>query len=207
MALTLYDAMPSANSERVWMVLFEKDLPYERVTVNLRRKEQKEPEFLALNPYGKVPVLVDDGKVLFESCIINEYLEEKYPRTPLWPADPYLRGRGRVLVDYALQYLQEPYWPLRVEMWKEAGKRDASIVDRQRKTLRELVRYFDDALAEHPFLIGDFSLADINVWPRFYRLEEYGVLPDPTLVRVNRWLERMKQRPSVRFIEGRRPAH
>src|SRR5215470_655257 len=92
MAITLYDAVPSSNSDRSKIVLQEKGLPYKRVTLNLANKDQKRPEFLKLNPYGKVPVLDDDGKILFESCIINEYLDEKYPNPPFMPRDPYLRG-------------------------------------------------------------------------------------------------------------------
>jgi glutathione S-transferase len=92
MTITLYDALPSANSDRVKIVLHEKGLAYKRVTLNLANKEQKRPEFLKLNPYGKVPVIDDNGKVLFESCIINEYLDEQYPNPPLMPTDPYLRG-------------------------------------------------------------------------------------------------------------------
>ena len=96
MAITLYDAVPSSNSDRTKIALHEKGLVYNRVTLELAKKDQKQPEFLKLNPYGKVPVLNDAGKILFESCIINEYLDEKYPNPPLMPKDPYLRGRGRV---------------------------------------------------------------------------------------------------------------
>ena len=74
MAIKLYDAVPSSNSDRVKIALHEKGLDYQRVTLSLAKKDQKRPEFLKLNPYGKVPVIVDDGQVLFESCIINEYL-------------------------------------------------------------------------------------------------------------------------------------
>jgi glutathione S-transferase len=203
MSLVLYDAMPSANSERVWMTLFEKGLSYERVTLNLRKREQKEPKFLELNPYGRVPVLVDDGNVLFESCVINDYLDAKYPSPALWPADPYLRARGQVLVDYALNFLQDTYWPLRVEMFKSAHERDASVVDSKRRILKEMAGFLENDLAGKPFLVGDFSLADINVWPRLSRLEEYGVLPDSSLPRLSAWLQRMKQRPSVQSIQGR----
>lgn len=66
--------------------MYEKNIPYETVPVDLVKKEQKRPEFLKMNPYGKVPVLVDDA-IIYESCIINEYLEEKYPAPPLLPAD------------------------------------------------------------------------------------------------------------------------
>jgi len=109
MAIILYDAIPSSNSDRVKIALHEKGLAYERVTLDLAKKEQKRPEFLKLNPYGKVPVINDNGQILFESCIINEYLDEQYPNPPLMAKDPYLRGRGRGLVDYSLNYLHEPY--------------------------------------------------------------------------------------------------
>ena len=72
MAIILYDAIPSSNSDRVKIALHEKGLAYERVTLDLAKKEQKRPEFLKLNPYGKVPVINDNGQILFESCIINE---------------------------------------------------------------------------------------------------------------------------------------
>jgi glutathione S-transferase len=129
MAITLYDAVPSSNSDRVKIALHEKGLTYQRVTLNLAKKDQKRPEFLQLNPYGKVPVIDDGGQILFESCIINEYLNEKYPNPPLMPTDPYLRGRGRILVDYALNYTHDPYWVLRGEMLKPEAERNAAVVD------------------------------------------------------------------------------
>src|ERR1051325_3008183 len=87
MAITLYHDVPSSNSDRVKIALAEKGLKWEGVRVRLAQREQKKPEFLRLNPYGKIPVLVKDGKVLFESCIINEYLDEKYPDPPLMMQD------------------------------------------------------------------------------------------------------------------------
>jgi glutathione S-transferase len=128
MSITLYDASPSANSDRVKIVLHEKGLAYQRVTLDLAKKEQKRPEFLKLNPYGKVPVINDNGKVLFESCIINEYLDEQYPNPPLMPKEPYVRGRGRILVDYGLRYMHEPYWALRGEVLKNESERDQTII-------------------------------------------------------------------------------
>ena len=83
------------------MVLEEKGLAYETVPIDLRKLEQKTPEYLAMNPYGKVPVLVDGDTVLYESCIINEYLEDRYPDPPLLPSEPALRARIRILIDYA----------------------------------------------------------------------------------------------------------
>jgi glutathione S-transferase len=200
MAITLYDAVPSSNSDRVKIALHEKGLPYNRVTVDLAKKDQKRPEFLKLNPYGKVPVIDDGGKVLFESCIINEYLDEQYPTPPLMPKDPYLRGRGRVLVDYALNYTHEPYWALRGEMLKKESERNGPVMEEKRQTLRNLLRYLQDALGDRPYFLGDMSLTDIAVLPRFLRMESYGALPSPSSPRLGAWLERMKERPSVKAI-------
>ena len=200
MAITLYDAVPSSNSDRVKIALHEKGLPYNRVTLDLANKEQKRPEFLKLNPYGKVPVLDDGGKVLFESCIINEYLDEQYPNPPLMPEDPYLRGRGRVLVDYALNYTHEPYWALRGEMLKKESERNAQITKEKRQTLRDLLQYLENALGDRPYFLGEMSLADIAVLPRLLRMQSYGALPSPSLPRLGVWLQRMKERPSVKAL-------
>jgi glutathione S-transferase len=198
MAITLYDASPSANSDRVKIVLHEKGLAYQRVTLDLAKKEQKQPEFLKLNPYGKVPVINDNGKVLFESCIINEYLDEQYSQPPLMPKDSYLRARGRVLVDYGLRYMHEPYWALRGEMLMQESERDQTTIDEKRRDLRELMRYLEEALGDKPYLLGELSLTDIDLLARFFRFEDYGALPDPSLPRLNAWLQKMKQRPSVK---------
>ena len=200
MAIRLYDAVPSSNSDRVKIALHEKGLAYERTTLVLANKDQKRPEFLKLNPYGKVPVIDDGGKILFESCIINEYLEETYPNPPLMPKDPYLRGRGRVLIDYALNYMHEPYWALRGEMLKPEAQRDRTVLTQTRTKLAELMQYLENALEEKSFFLGDFSLTDIAIVPRALRMEAYGALPAPSLPHLNAWLQRIKARPSVQRI-------
>jgi glutathione S-transferase len=200
MALTLYDAVPSSNSDRTKIALHEKGLAYDRVTLDLAKKDQKRPEFLKLNPYGKVPVLNDSGKILFESCIINEYLDEQYPNPPLMPKDPHLRGRGRVLVDYGLNYMHAPYWALRGEMLKKESERDAATVEEKRQALRHLLQYLEEALGDKPYFLGEMSLTDIDLVPRFLRMETYGAIPEPSFPRVTAWLNRMKERPSVKSI-------
>ncbi len=200
MAITLYHDIPSSNSDRVKIALAEKGLSWDGVFVRLANREQKRPEFLQLNPYGKIPVLAEDGKVLFESCIINEYLNEKYPDPPLMPADPYLRGRGRVLIDYALNYAHAPYWDLRGEMRKPGPERNEKVIEKKRGELRDLLQYLEAELIERAYFLGDFSLVDIAIVPRLLRAETYGALPAPALPRLNAWLERMKARPSVKAI-------
>jgi glutathione S-transferase len=200
MAITLYHDVPSSNSDRVKIALAEKGLAWAGVRISLAKKEQKSAEHLARNPYGKIPVIEDGGKILFESCIINEYLDEQYPDPSLMPKDPYLRGRGRILVDYALNYAHEPYWALRNEMLKQAPERNELVLEEKRATLRKLLTYLEDGLGEKPYFLGVFSLTDIAIIPRFLRMAAYGAMPAPNLPQLNAWLQRMKERPSVRSI-------
>ena len=127
--IKLYDFASSPNCQRVKIVLAEKDLPYEIVPIDLRAKEQKTPDFLKLNPNGKVPVLTDDDLVLYESCIINEYLEEKYPNPPLLPKDPAKKAKARILIDYGMAHLDGPYQKLRMELMKEPAERNQQVAD------------------------------------------------------------------------------
>ncbi len=200
MAIKLYDAVPSSNCDRVKIVLYEKGLGCETVRLDLKKMDQKKPEHLKQNPYGKVPVIDDDGRILFESCIVNEYLDEQYPNPPLMPKDPYLRGRGRILVDYALNYIHEPYWALRGEMLKKDSDRNMLVMEENRQTLRSLLIYLEEALGDKAYFLGDLSLADIDILPRFLRMESYGAIPTPSLPRLTAWLQRMKERPSVKAI-------
>lgn len=198
--IKLYDFKSSPNCQRVKVVLAEKNLPYEIVPIDLRAKEQKTPEYLKLNPYGKVPVLTDGDTVLYESCIINEYLEEKYPNPPLMPRDPAKRARARIMIDYGLAHLDGPYQKLRMELSKDPKEQNQQAIDDAKGELKKLLGRFEDEIGDQPYLMGDFSLVDADLIPRFTRLEGFGVLPDPSLPRLGKYLERMKARPSVKAI-------
>jgi len=198
--IKLYDFKSSPNCQRVKVVLAEKNLSYEIVPIDLPAKEQKTPEYLKMNPYGKVPVLTDDGTVLYESCIINEYLEEKYPNPPLLPKEPDRKARARILIDYGMAHFDGPYQKLRMELMKDAKSQNAEVVASARADLKKLLQRFEDEIGDKQYLIGDFSLVDADLLPRFTRLEGFGVLPDPSLPRLGKYLERMKARPSVKAI-------
>jgi len=199
MTIKLYDFGPSPNCQRVEIALHEKGLSYDIEPIDLRKREQKKPEFLKLNPYGKVPVIVDGEKVLFESCIINEYLDEQYPTPPLMPKDPYKRARIRVLTDYGLNYIHSQYWAIRGELYvkKEDGERDWKLIEETTQQLRDLLQYLENALGDKAYFMGEFTLLDIALVPRFLRMESFGVLPATSIPRLGTWLQRMKERPSV----------
>jgi len=198
--IKLYDFKASPNCQRVKIVLAEKNLPYEIVPIDLRKQEQKTPEFLKLNPYGKVPALTDEETILYESCIINEYLNDKYPNPPLMPADFGKRAKARILTDYGLAHLDGPYQKLRMETMKDPKEQNQQAIESAKSDLRKLLQYLEDELGDQPYLVGDFSLVDADLLPRFTRLEGFGVLPDPSLPRLGRYLQRMKERPSVKAV-------
>ena len=112
--LVLYHAWMSSASRRVRFCLEEKGLPYVGIFVRLLKNEQNTPQYLALNPNGVVPTLVHRGRPIIESTVINEYLEDVYPDTPLRPADPAERAAMRVWTYMAdtvvIKAFQELNW-------------------------------------------------------------------------------------------------
>jgi glutathione S-transferase len=198
--IKLYDFKSSPNCQRVKVVLAEKNLPYEIVPIDLRAQEQKTPDYLKMNPYGKVPVLTDDAVVLYESCIINEYLEEKYPNPPLLPKEPGQKAKARILIDYGMIHFDGPYQKLRMELMKEQKDQNPQVIDGAKSELRKLLQRLENEIGDQQYLMGDFSLVDADLLPRFTRLEGFAVLPDPSLPRLGKYIERMKARPSVKAI-------
>ncbi|TMA09581.1 MAG: glutathione S-transferase family protein [Deltaproteobacteria bacterium] len=198
--IKLYDFASSPNCQRVKVALEEKKLPYETVPVDLRKGDQKKPDYLKLNPYGKVPVVVDGPTVLYESCIINEYLEDKYPQPSLMPKDPAKKAKVRILTDYGLSHLDSVYQKLRMEKTKDEKERNQETIDAATKELKNLLQRFEREIGDQSYLAGDFSLVDADLIPRFLRLEGFGVLPDPSLPKLGAYLKRMKGRPSVKVI-------
>jgi glutathione S-transferase len=198
--VTLYDFKSSPNCQRVKVVLEEKKIPYEIVNVDLRAGAQKTPEYLKVNPYGKVPALSDGDTVLYESCIINEYLDEKYGSPRLMPGDPAARAKARILIDYGLTQMDSVYTKLRMEMMKEEKERNQETVNAAKQDIKKRLQRLEEELGDKEYLMGSFSLVDADLIPRLTRLEGFGVLPDPSLPRLSRYLARMKERPSVKAI-------
>lgn len=102
--LELYHAEPAANSLKTLIAIQEKGVPFTSHFVNLHKFEQHEPAFVKINSNGQVPALVHDGKVITESTVINEYLDEVFDGPGLRPADPYWRARMRIWTKFVDEY-------------------------------------------------------------------------------------------------------
>lgn len=150
--------------------------------------KNKPRELLALNPYGKVPVLVDGEAVLYESAIINEYLEEKYPAVPLMPKSPFQRSRARIWIDYCNTRLQ-----------RAAGNIAHDYqVEKSKEELRQYLETLDREMSNQEYIVGDYSLADITYIPFFCRLDRYQARIGDDLPNVEAWMKRLLSRPTVR---------
>jgi glutathione S-transferase len=181
--------------------LAEKDLEFEKIFVDLRKQEQKLPDFLRLNPYGKVPVLIDEDEVVYDSTNINEYLEDEYPLPRLMPEDSQSRARVRMLEDYCDNSFIPPTTMLLAQLRKTDAERDAQRVEQAREELRRALYYLRDRLSGQEFLVGkEFSLADAAFAPRIMVLGRLGVELEPALASVQAWIDRIRVRPSVRSL-------
>ncbi len=180
--LTLYDANRCPYCARVRIVLAEKGLEHETVIVDL---DDRPAWIYDKNPLGKVPVLEEDGFVLPESVVIMEYLEDRYPAPPLWPADSVERARGRLLVE-CFDMLSRPYYRLR------RGDEAAAT------ELHDELRKLDALLATQPYLSGrEFGLADAAYLPWILRARQsLGIDLEPHSA-LSGWVARTSERPSV----------
>ncbi len=199
--LKLYDYPDCPFCQKVRVVLAEKDLEYEKIFVDLRKQEQKSPDFLRLNPYGKVPVLVDEDEVIYDSTIINEYLEEEYPLPRLMPEDSQGRARVRMLEDYCDNSFIPPTTMLLSQLRKTDAERDGQRVEQAREELRRGLYFLRDRLGSQEYLVGrEFTLADASFAPRVMVLGRLGVELEPALSSVQAWIDRIRSRSSVRSL-------
>jgi glutathione S-transferase len=197
--IKLYDFPMSPRARKVRIALAEKGLQYEKVTVDITKGEQKKPEFLAVNPNGKVPALQDDGTNLYESSIIMEYLNDKYPKPPLLPADPGQRARARVLLHYADNPFDSACAAIVGEVFfKPKGQADQTAIAKAQQDVTMCFERLERELGNNEYLAGSFSLADISFasWaPLFGPLQ---IEVPANCPRVKAWLTRLSERPSVK---------
>jgi len=188
---------------KVRIALDEKGLGYERVDVPFSRArgyEPKHPEVVKYNPKAQVPVLFDGDLVLYDSTLILEYLEERYPEPPLMPKDPVGRARCRqaeaasdeVLFPHVFTLIRETFYT-------PPQGRDAAAVDAAREAFATISAGLERELDGKRFMCGDaFTIADIAYFLTFTFARFLGAAPDASLAQLNAWMDRVAERPSVR---------
>jgi glutathione S-transferase len=200
MSIVFY-AAPQSSALPVACALAELAVPHERIPVNLAAKEQRRPEFLKLNPNGKVPTLVVDGTPMFEALAILLWLGDRYGVAKgLWPAAesperltalswstwPYASFTAKLQI---LTYASSDYVPPELH--------NAALAERQREELQGMLGLLDQRLAERPHMLGEaYSLVDLTV----ANVVKYGTLVGGSVdshPHLRSWLERCMARPAI----------
>ncbi|MDX2230729.1 MAG: glutathione S-transferase family protein [Leptolyngbyaceae cyanobacterium bins.349] len=192
--LKLYYARPSLFARPVWLALLEKQLPFELIPVNLNG-EQFEPDFLRLNPFAHIPVLVDDDFRVIESLAILDYLEAKYPQPALLPTEPAALARVRMVQLVALNELLPEIAKLIMHPQTDTEHEYAQV--RALNTLNFLA----DTLGDRAYFANDqVTLAEIVAGTLIPALPDLGMslTPYPGLAA---WSERLLSRPTWQAIE------
>ncbi len=191
--MNLYSGTTDPFSHRCRIVLYEKGMDFEVIDVDLYNK----PEDIAvINPYNRVPVLVDRDLVLYESNIINEYLDERFPHPQLMPPDPIMRARARQLLH---TFEQELFSHLEMLESNQKG------VEKSRAHVRDHLTQLAPAFAKQKFMLGEeFSMLDVAIAPLLWRLEHYGIELPKAAAPLMKYAERIFSRQG--FIDALTPS-
>ncbi len=199
--IELVSSMVCPFAQRTRITILEKNIPFETLEIEYKGDRFDKPQwFLDLVPTASVPVLKHAGNVIYESDIVNEYLDETFSEPPLMPRDSARRAWVRIWLSYSNGKFLHAFYG--VMMSQETERQE-----HYKAELAERLRYFErEGLAQQsgdgPYLLGgDVSLADISFYPfieRFPMLEHYRGFKIPQeCVRLEAWLEAMQRRPSV----------
>ena len=187
--MTLYSGMTDPYSHRTRVVLYEKDVECQVQLVDVRKKPR---ELADLNPYNCVPTMVDRDLILYESLIINEYLDERLPHPPLMPVDPVSRGRARLM----LMRFDRDWYSLIPEI--EGSDKKAAL--RARNVIRDGLTVISPVFKEQQFILGnDFSLVDCSLAPLLWRLPLYGIELPRQARPIMDYAERIFERKSFKL--------
>jgi glutathione S-transferase len=199
MSLVFYYA-PMSTASITELVLEELAIPCERVKLDLKKGETKKPEFVKLNPNAKVPVIVHDGSVIFESSAITMYLGEMFGvERKLYPAPGPKRGEAMKWIAWANVTLGEAVgrWARNAMEWMPAEQRNEKAGEVAKKDIGDCLRIVDEALEGKAFLVGDYTLADTHLNSLMDWLRHLKVDFTP-YARVEAWSRRCADRPAYK---------
>ncbi len=193
--IELYTA-ETPNGHKISIALEEMQLPYTWHHVRLSQGEQKQPWYLRLNPNGRIPTIVDhdnDDFVVFESGAILIYLAEKSGR--FLPSD--VKGRSRVI--QWLMFQMAGIGPMMGQanvFYRYAPEKIPYAIERYQREVRRLFTVLDGQLADHEYIAGDYSIADMATWP-WVRGHDWSGVSIEGLPNLQRWLKAVGERPAV----------
>src|SRR5678810_377036 len=196
--MVLYSGTTDPYSHRCRFVLFEKGMDFEIRDVDLFSK----PEDIALmNPYNEVPILVERDLILYESHIINEYIDERFPHPQLMPGDPVARARVRL---FLFNFEKELFAHVNVLEGRGVKGTDKQL-EKARSQIRDRLTQLAPIFLKNKYMLGDdFSMLDVAIAPLLWRLDYYGIDMSKNAVPLLKYAERIFSRPA--YIEALTPS-
>jgi RNA polymerase-associated protein len=193
--MVLYSGTTCPFSQRCRLVLFEKGMDFEIKDVDLFNKPA---EIAAMNPYGQVPILVERELTLYESNIINEYIDERYPHPQLMPPDPVMRARARL---FLFNFERELF----VHVQTLENSTNQKSVEKARLQIRDRLAQLAPILLKSKYMLGDeFSMLDVAIAPLLWRLDHYEIELPKSAAPLMKYAERIFSRPA--YIEALTPS-
>jgi len=182
--MNLYTTASSIECHRTRIVLNEKDIAHELKLVDPKKLPE---DLIDLNPYGSLPTLIDRDLVLYNSRVIMEYLEERFPHPPLMPVGPVQRAQTRL----TLFQLEHDWYPL-VDIIETKGEK---AVTKAKKDLTDSLASIAEVFEHTPyFLSEEFTLVDASIAPILWRLRHYGIELPKEAKAINTYAERLFER-------------
>lgn len=212
MAVTFYCGSGSPYAWRVWLALEHKAVPYDLKLLSFDKGETRSPEFTALNPRQKVPVIVeDDGFVLSESAVILEYLEDTRPQPPLFAADARQRAEQRRLIHEADDFYTQTFNDLVMPLLRtKPEERDAAKIAAARDAFAAELAVWDARVPKTGFFNGEAPGAvDYVLFPKLILVRRFGArLPEIATgmlgAKSEAWLDRMQ---GLEIVQKTWPPH
>ena len=188
--MVLYSGTTCPFSHRCRFVLFEKGMDFEIRDVDLYNKPE---DINVMNPYGQVPILVERDLILYESNIINEYIDDRFPHPQLMPADPVMRARARL---FLYRFEQEMF--SHIDAIEKGTQKQA---EKARTVIRDNLTQIAPVFTKQKHMLGDeFSMLDVAIAPLLWRLDYYGVQLPKQAAPLAKYAERLFSRPA--FIDA-----
>ena len=196
--MVLYSGTTCPFSQRCRFVLFEKGMDFEIRDVDLFNKPE---DVNVMNPYGQVPILVERDLILYESNIINEYIDERFPHPQLMPGDPVARARVRL---FLFNFEKELFVHVGV-LESHATKANEKAMEKARSAIRDRLTQLAPVFTKNRYMLGDeFSMLDVSIAPLLWRLDHYGIDLPKSAAPLAKYAERIFQRPA--YIEALTPS-
>jgi RNA polymerase-associated protein len=197
--MMLYSGTTCPFSQRCRFVLFEKGMDFEIRDVDLYNKPE---DISIMNPYGQVPILVERDLILYESNIINEYIDERFPHPQLMPADPVQRARARL---FSFNFERELFVHVQVLEKREHSKESSKLMEKARAQIRDRLTQLAPIFLKNKHMLGEeFSMLDVAIAPLLWRLDHYGIDLPKVAAPLLKYAERIFARPA--YIEALTPS-